>query len=137
MSSEEDKLAKQKAFLAPYLERINVTLVFGMEVLRFMKTEGVDALESELIKCREVIEKIPSKKELKMAMETMEDTTNYMIHLFNQGFLSDNTDFDDQFEPEIDMAQQKYSEKLAKALEARQKHAPGFDGQGGGIGRRG
>lgn len=89
-------------------------------------------------KYRDVLINIPpDKKALKEALNGINEMSGYMMHLFNIDFMAGaprGVDLDYVDRPS--QAQIDYQNKVAKAFEAKQKKAPGFDGAGGGVGRR-
>lgn len=136
--NEEEKKAKQKAFLDGYLAMVEYTREHGVGVLRYCCCPEADWLDGELEKYQQFFssEDFPSKKELKKAIDGLDEATFYGMHLYNQCLLSDDLKVNPEFAPRVSQAEMDYKNKLAKSLEAKQKKAPGFDGQGGGMGRR-
>ena len=135
-AAANDKLTKQRAFLAPLIEAVDHTLEHGVNALRYHKVIEADQCEQQLKQYRAVLEAIPkNKQEMKSAVEGIEAWTYYMAHLYNEAFLRDDGDVDARYEEKISRADTEYQQKVAKAFEAKQKRAPGFDGQGGGRSR--
>ena len=132
MSSKSDK---QKAVLDQFIFMIDHTLASGISVLRFVKCSKADSLESVFNELKTTFQNVIKKEELKKALTSLDDNTSYCIHLFNQALLADTIQTDETFAPVISKADMEYKAKLAKALEAKQKRTPGFDGQGGGASR--
>lgn len=134
----DEKKAKQRAFLQGFLDQISVSRNEGVKMLKYFRCPKAVEVDECLMKCQEILsaEKLPSKDILKETLGKLEETTSWGIHLYNQCILSDTIDTDDDYSPSISRATMEYREKIAKSLEARQKHAPGFDGQGGGVGRK-
>jgi len=133
-----DKLEKQKAFLAKYITFIDRTLNEGIPVLKYFNCPEAEAEETKLQQYREVLEQIPSKDKLKEALTGLETTTMYLVYLYNEYWINIEKVkvFNDEHVPQVNKAQMDYANKVAKSLEAKQKRAPGFDGQGGGMSRR-
>lgn len=148
--TDDAKKQKQIAFLAPHVERAAVLLKFGLPSIRYWRfVDEADRCEAELKRCHALLIEAPDnvsptkeakeqlQKSIKSAFESIDEMGDFMMYLFADALSTPNHRLvDNDFREEVDWAQQAYAARVQKAVDARHRHAPGFDGQGGGVSRR-
>lgn len=127
-----NKLLKQREVLDRQIENID-SMQPGITTLRYFKEAEVEQYVTKLEEFKTILKssEIPKKEVLKQIFTETELIRDYLTHLFSENLLNDQCDVDETFAPEINRHEQEYRQKLAKAFEAKQKRAPGFDEVGG------
>ena len=139
ISDDNDKIAKQKAFLQPWIDRANASLDDGVKSLKYWRHPQADWLHAELEKHRAVLVAMTAPKDtIKNAVAEIDGLADYGCCMFSD-VLSGAftvTSVNEEFEPAGPSDTQKqYQDKIAKAFDHKQQKAAGFDGQGGGVAR--
>jgi hypothetical protein len=150
MSLPQDLNAAIKAKLAPRIEQATAMLQLGVKALRYWGLAGeADKIDSELRRCLELFELAPSlpletkaQKEdvqtrIKAALLSVDEKTYYMMYLYATAICtSPQRTVNNDFRQDVDKAESAYLEQVAKSVNNKLSHAPGFDGAGGGAARK-
>lgn len=130
--------ASQQQVLNKFVNRIDFLLHHSLQYLQYAKCTEIDTIRDQLNNLHNFFttSTMPTKSDLKSNVETLEQLSYFMITLYAETLTSDVLERDDTYKPDVDLVDAQYKEKIAKSLEAKQKRAPGFDGQGGGQSRR-
>lgn len=151
LSAEEAKKQKQLAFLAPHIDRASTLLKYGVRSLRYWRfVDDADRCEAELLRSRTILTEVLDKmaaaqtkeakeklqKDIKAAFDSIDQNADYMFYLYANALATPNERLvDDAFKDDVDWAQMDYAARVQKSVDARHRHAPGFDGAGGGVAR--
>lgn len=130
---------QRRALRAAAADRAHNTLAIGVRVLKYWRHPQAAHIEAELLHALAVLENDGADNAaIKAALVTLEGAIGLgaasMADVMG-GSCSIGV-VDDEFAPEAESdAHVRYRQRVAAALEARQTHAPGFDGVGGGRSR--
>jgi len=129
-----DMEAKRRAFLASHAERARDARKDGVRVLKYWRHPQAAYIDDELAACIGELDGVASKDALKHVLERLDGALALGMLAFAECLTGAWTvgDVDERFKPAgWSVDEQRYHTRIAGALEARQKHAPGFDSVGG------
>lgn len=117
-----------------YFDSLEAAETTGLQLLRYLKEDEENVQDSchKLHLLRTWLRETTNTAKTVRFATKLDQVQSTMMHQFVEKLTADVVDVDPAHEPEIDSARQVRVNKLARALDAKQKRAPGFDGQGGG-----
>uniref|UniRef100_A0A6C0JRI3 Uncharacterized protein n=1 Tax=viral metagenome TaxID=1070528 RepID=A0A6C0JRI3_9ZZZZ len=127
MTTKEEQ---KRAALAKYVKSVDAMLTEGMNLLRFWCcTDQVVYCEPVLQRYKTVITEMTADKQTMIdTVAGIENMSYYMMYVFNQAICGVyGYQVDTNFLPEADKNYATYINKVAKSVDAKQTHAPGFD----------
>lgn len=124
-------------------------LAGGIAAMRYWRFVDVANLyESKLSAARDLLLAAPEKitsaskedkeklqREMKSAFDSLDEMSFNMFYLYANAIATPEQRLIDNEFRDVDWSQMKYVERVQKAVDARHRHAPGFDGVGGGVAR--
>jgi len=126
----EDKEAKKRAALAKYVKSTERNLTNGLRSMRYWcRNEEADQCEKELLSYHKIFTEMTADKQTIIdTVNGLENISFYMMCIYNQGMCGAyGYKIDEQYSEEIDKNYMDYINKVQKSVDAKQKHAPGFD----------
>ena len=136
--------------LAPRVKLVTSMLNSGVKSIRYWNYSEADQLHADLVRYLELLQNAPNvpvetkeqkdalQKSIKECFLAVEEIASYMMNLYNTAFCASSQYITNPtFADDVDYAYQDYVNRVAKSVNNKQSHAPGFDGVGGGMARKG
>jgi len=129
-----DVETKRRVFLEAHIERARGTRDTGVRALKYWRHPQATYIDDELAACILELEHVASKDALKHVLDRLDGAIFLGMAAFGDcltgAWLIGAVD--EEFKPAgWNVDELRYHTRIANALEARQKHAPGFDSVSG------
>ena len=132
--STDDKVAKRQAFLDEHIARAEGARADGVRTLRYWRHPQAEYIDNELRESADALARAATRVDVTTAVDRLEAAAALGACALSDalGGAWRVTDVDDAYAPApASEAQMRYQARIAKALAARQQHAPGFDSVAG------